>query len=310
MTQHSATLTTVAPEVVAIMPGPTETAVATATSTLGPTETPAPAATNTPELTGTPTETAWLAYVSTPAHTPLPTATTVPPTATLEPTPPLEAIRHRNVIFQDDFSLGALKNTPEQHWDKNGKIVQHGTQVDFIPDPENSSKKVMRITVVGNPENNLPGYDRTDYWRTGYPSWKNEAGEVVTAVECKVYVPSDYSGTSAGLLSAHGVVEGSVTGFEISVSKKIVLGTRSPNREDSRVKLTWSIPTDKWVTLRIEYKGDEIVYMVDGKEVHSEDRAFVLKDAHAGILGNSPTIDDGKIQGKWILNKDFIVEGQ
>ena len=168
----------------------------------------------------------------------------------------------------------------------------------------------MRITIVGNPGNNLPGYGRTDFWRTGFPSWVNETGEVPAAVECKVYVPSDYSGTSIGLLSAHGVVEGSVTGFEISESKKIVLGTRSPGLEDSRVKLTWNIPTDQWVTLRMEYKSDEIVYLVDGKVVHNEGRAFVLKDAHAGILRNSPTIDDGQIQGKWILNKDFVVEGQ
>jgi hypothetical protein len=70
---------------------------------------------------------------------------------------PLPSPRPMEILFEDDFSLGTLKNTPEQHWDKNGKIVQHGTIVDFVSDPTNPCRKVMRIMIAGDPENNLPG---------------------------------------------------------------------------------------------------------------------------------------------------------
>jgi hypothetical protein len=283
-----------------------------------PTATPQPQVTLERVTTQIPTTIPTLA--ETPTHTPTLALTESKPTATpratntpdrSSPTPTLVDQSTRGTqIFFDSFASGKV----EGHWAFTAKT---STITEFVPDPTDKNKQVMRVRITGDPQK--ADWDLTgQYWYTGYTSWENTQRTPIHAFEVEVYFPSDgwSEYTGVGLLGAHGLTNtrgssSDVIGFEIGDVRRGIfqLYAQDKDGKSTRQEITIGNIRDKWIKLRFELTDTEVIYLINGKIVGRKVMPFQPKDIHAGLLRAIATPKDSKAKlGDNLLNRNFGIE--
>lgn len=194
-------------------------------------------------------------------------------------------------------------------------IGNTGTEKSFTEDPINPKENVRKFKIIG-PAQNIIGFSNDTRGYTGYDSYKIPSGIKIHGAEVKVYLDTSNWNPTNGLsaFSCHGNNGAKVVGFNFKEPGRGTAYLHVQHETGAIQQINIVIQKglmDRWVPLRFEFKGSEVVYLIDNKVVGKAvfTSPFTPDDIHAGILITStdPKALETKIN-KSVLNKELRVE--